>query len=280
MEIIKEPFVHALQITAIVFVMMVVVDYLNVVSRGRIGTFIKNNGKLQYIIAAFLGSIPGCFGAFIDVSLYIRGLITFGAIAGGMIASSGDAAFVMIAMFPLTAVVLFFVLFVLGFLSAPIADYAAHKLKIKLCEKCKMSEPHSDSECLSIKHYFKEHVVRHIIGKHAWKIFLWSFAALLFVHFALEKVDLAALITNNLIWVIVLAALVGLIPDSGPHIIFVVLFARGLVPFPVLLVSSIVQDGHGILPLLSYSVKDSVFIKVFNFIIGLIIGFLCLAVSK
>jgi hypothetical protein len=66
--------------------------------------------------------------------------------------------------------------------------------------------------------------------------------------------------------------LVGLIPESGPHIIFVKLFADGMIPFSVLLTSSIVQDGHGMLPMLSYSIEDTVKIKLFNFAFGIIIG--------
>lgn len=67
-------------------------------------------------------------------------------------------------------------------------------------------------------------------------------------------------------------ALVGLIPESGPHLIFVTLFAQGLIPFSVLLTSSIVQDGHGMLPMLSYSLEDSMKLKAFNLIIGLTVG--------
>jgi len=44
------------------------------------------------------------------------------------------------------------------------------------------------------------------------------------------------------------------------------MFANGIVPFSVLLTSSMVQDGHGILPLFSYSVKDALMIKIFNFV--------------
>lgn len=48
--------------------------------------------------------------------------------------------------------------------------------------------------------------------------------------------------------------------------------SMGLSAFSVLLASSIVQDGHGMLPLLSYSVKDSVLVKLFNLVFGLAIG--------
>jgi hypothetical protein len=50
------------------------------------------------------------------------------------------------------------------------------------------------------------------------------------------------------------------------------LFAKGLIPFSVLFTSSIVQDGHGMLPMLSYSVKDSLRIKAFNLVFGLATG--------
>ena len=64
----------------------------------------------------------------------------------------------------------------------------------------------------------------------------------------------------------------GIIPESGPHLIFVMMYAQGLVPFSVLLTTSFVQDGHGMLPLFSYSLKDSVLIKVFNLVFGLLVG--------
>jgi hypothetical protein len=53
---------------------------------------------------------------------------------------------------------------------------------------------------------------------------------------------------------------------------FVFIFANGLIPFSVLVAGSIVQDGDGMLPLLSYSLKDTLLIKVFNVSFGLMIG--------
>ncbi len=75
-----------------------------------------------------------------------------------------------------------------------------------------------------------------------------------------------------MIWVLLLGALIGLIPESGPHLIFVMMYAQGLIPFSVLFTTSFVQDGHGMLPLLSYSLKDSVLIKMFNIVFALLSG--------
>jgi len=79
-------------------------------------------------------------------------------------------------------------------------------------------------------------------------------------------------VQRHMEWVGLLAVFMGIIPESGPHMIFVMLYARGMIPFSILLASSIVQDGHGMLPLLSYTVKDSMLIKLFNLVFGIVIG--------
>lgn len=131
----------------------------------------------------------------------------------------------------------------------------------------------------SFKHYFKEHIYGHIIKKHLWKTALWTFGALTVVEFGLQYLHLEQFTSQYKIVFLFVGALLGLIPESGPHLIFVTLFAQGLVPFSVLLTSSIVQDGHGMLPMLSYSLKDSIKLKIFNFVIGLTIGLIVFALG-
>jgi hypothetical protein len=59
-------------------------------------------------------------------------------------------------------------------------------------------------------------------------------------------------------------------------LVFVTLFSQQLIPFSILLASSIVQDGHGMLPMLAESRKDFFLIKGINILIGLVIGMLLL----
>ena len=74
---------------------------------------------------------------------------------------------------------------------------------------------------------------------------------------------------------ILLAVLVGIIPESGPHMLFVTLFASGVVPFSVLLASSISQDGHASLPLLAESKKSFFIAKVINALVAALCGYVC-----
>jgi len=83
---------------------------------------------------------------------------------------------------------------------------------------------------------------------------------------------------QNHLTILILAVLVGIIPESGPHLIFFTLFMSGNIPFSILLASSIVQDGHAALPLFAESKKSFVLMKLINIVVGLIVGLLGLYV--
>jgi hypothetical protein len=337
-------FKHALEISFFVFVMMLLVDFVDLITNKRISDMIKGGKLRQYTLSSFFGSIPGCLGAFMNVSLYVRGIIGFGAVVGGMIATSGDEAFVMLSEFPGTAMMLFGLLFVCGVIFASISDKIIDFFKISTCNTC------LDAECVECmadnsigidtnfrdilqpgnfsnnfkslsftrflffvlilsfaalvasghlgpeswdwervtfiilslctltiiivvsEHYLHSHIWEHIIKKHILRVFLWSFAALLIVHWGLSYWNIDLFVKQNTWLVLVIAALISIIPESGPHLVFVMMFAQGLIPFSVLFTSSFVQDGHGILPLLSYSVKDAIIVKILNLVFGLSIG--------
>ena len=131
-EILK----HALMITVFVFVMMLIVDFLDMFSEKRLTAIMTGGIWRQYAVASFLGATPGCLGAFMDVSLYVHGLLSFGALTGAMIATSGDEAFVMLAKFPGTAMLLFGLLFILSIPLAWVTDTIVRATGYVPCESC------------------------------------------------------------------------------------------------------------------------------------------------
>jgi len=338
-EILK----HSVIITFFVFVMMVLIDYINVMTKGGLSFAVKGGKWRQYVGGSFLGAIPGCLGAFLSVSLYVHNLFSFGAVTAAMIATSGDEAFVMLAMFPDKAGILFGILFGLGTISGYAVDKLVPRLRIRLCESCKLQQMHLDEtdECRWFKatdvlpqlrsisshrlvvliilaafavaifpgflgplvwnwqkvtlvvllaialfigitapeHYLNEHIWQHIVKKHLWRVFLWTFGALLVSGLGLRYWNLEEFVRTHAVGMLLIASLVGMIPESGPHLVFVTMFADGLIPFSVLLASSVVQDGHGMLPMLSYTVKDALIIKLFNLAIGIMVGFIAFSIG-
>jgi len=272
-KMIQEIFFETLKIILIVTFLMIIVEWMQIKFKGKIKKYLTRNEKNQIIGSSLLGAVPGCVDAFFIVSLYAHGLVGFGALAAVMLATAGDEAFVMLAMIPETALLIFGTCMVFGIAGGFLADKIAKKIKLKRAKPCVIKRHAKEEETRFLgRHFFKEHVWQHVIKKHIPKLFLWIFFALLAVEFLTQYFDLAAIMPQNVLFMVILAALIGIIPESGPHLIFLTLFAQGLIPFSVLMTSSLVQDGHGLLPMLSYSVRDTIHVKAFNVGFGLLVG--------
>ena len=343
-------------ITGLVVVMMMMIESLNIESHGMLFKGLRKTKLGQVVVAALLGSVPGCMGGFATVSLYTHRLFSFGALVAMMIASSGDEAFVMLAMIPDKALVIFAVLFVVAVVTGIIVDKVYDRRHKAHCDKHEHEECGMDDGCetgydihehesvksdgkrhfgwkrilmfiglavfiaalatgnlghehhhehhheaalhidllsedwmnvlfagLSVimlfvllfasDHFVDEHLWNHIVKKHLPVIFAWTFGVLLVLGIALQYIDIEHWISDNTVLMILLATAIGIIPESGPHLIFVTLYAAGVVPMPVLLASCISQDGHASIPLLAESKKSFVYAKLLNCLVALLVGF-------
>ncbi len=325
---------HALMITGFVFGMMLVIEYLNVLTQGVWQRGLSGSRWQQYLLAVLLGVTPGCLGAFAVVSLYSHRVVSLGAVVAAMVATSGDEAFVMLSMIPETALWVFLLLLVIGLLAGVLTDLLAgpgrggcemegggmlyHEQETCNCfprgmileqwRHCSLARAvlmlvlslfalglgagrlgPAEWSWLRVTlllttsvglfivatvpdHFLKEHLWQHVARVHVPKIFLWTFGAILLMHVLLTYLNLGDWIADNPLLLVVLACVVGLVPESGPHLVFLTLYAQGVVPFSVLLASSIVQDGHGMLPLLAESRLDFFRVKGINFIVGVVVG--------
>jgi len=329
-------FKHALMITGFVLMMMLIIDYINVQTQGIWNRKLQQKGWLQIILAAFLGVIPGCLGAFTVVSLYTHRIVSFAALVAAMIATFGDDAFIMFAMMPEKALILTIIVFVIALLTGFFIllvskqkdqdsdrsyGFEVHKEETK-CDCFPRNDLIGQIKNISFErallisgfllfviflvagelgpeewnweritflagglitlfivvtvpdHFLKDHLWGHVIKKHLPRIFLWTFGTFLFLHLIGGFLDISSWIQDNQYIILIFAVLIGIIPESGPHLIFITLFINGTIPFSILLASSIVQDGHGAIPLLAESKKGFIYMKLINILVGLIVGFI------
>ena len=372
---------NSILITGLVTVMMMMIESLNIESRGLFFKSLRKTKTGQVIFGALLGSIPGCMGGFATVSLYTHRMFSFGALVAMMIASSGDESFVMLAMIPDQALILFAMLFVIAVGVGIITDKIYDRIHQSHCDKEEHGDCGAETDChqgyvvheeeqeehghskgrrhygwkrismfiglaifiaalatghlghdhnahsgeagqihihnescehchqehsgegfsidllsedwmnvlfaglsiivlvvllLGSDHFVEEHLWKHIVKKHLPTIFLWTFGVLLVLGILMQHIDIGQWISDNTALMILLATLIGIIPESGPHLIFVTLFAAGVVPFPVLLASSISQDGHASIPLLAESKMSFAVAKLINCIVAVLAGFIAL----
>jgi len=121
---------HALMITGFVFVMMLLIEYINVLTAGGWQQKVAEHKWGQYLLAAILGAIPGCLGAFTIATMYSHGILSIGSVVAAMIATSGDESFVMLAMIPEQAIVITVILFAVGIFAGSLTDFFIKRWKI------------------------------------------------------------------------------------------------------------------------------------------------------
>jgi len=327
-------FLNAVMITGFVFVMMLVIEYINVQSHGLWQKNLSGSKWKQYVVAGLLGAIPGCLGAFTVVALFSHRLVSFGAVVAAMIATSGDEAFVMFAMIPQKAILITVIILVVGIVAGYLSDLFVDSGKFSKKFSERHFPLHAEDQChcfqkdkllhyilhpslqrvaivllllilmvavltgilageepmwlkstiiLTIsfslfvvvsvpEHFLKKHLWEHIVKVHVPRIFLWTFGTLLAIHFLMDFVDVQTWISDNMLIVLLIAVLVGIIPESGPHLVFLTLFVQGSIPFSILIASSIAQDGHGMLPLLAESKRGFLAVKAVNIIVAFGVG--------
>ena len=85
-----------LAVTVFVAAMLLLFSWLQYVTAGRFVVWIRENTRFQPVIGAMMGLTPGCGGAIIVMPMYARGYVTYGTVIATLIATLGDAAFVLI----------------------------------------------------------------------------------------------------------------------------------------------------------------------------------------
>lgn len=254
---------------------MAVIEYAELRWERGIERALARSRWLQVVLASLLGVIPGCIDAFLVFSLYSYGLVGFGALAAVLLSTAGDEAFVMLALIPEATPAIFGACLTAGVVGGVVADALDRRVGLRFSKPLRVSS-HKELE-LELGHFVREHVWGHIVKGHIWKLFLWLFFTMLAISVLMERVDVGPLIPENRLLLLAIATLVGMIPESGPHLVFVLLFRERLVPLSVLVANTIVQDGHGSLPLLSYSVRDTIVVSLYTGLVGFLAGLLLIA---
>lgn len=343
LHLLGHSLLNAILISGLVVIMMIMIESLNIESKGGFFAGLAKSRVGGVLVGAILGVIPGCLGGFATVSLYTHRLLSFGALVAMMIASAGDEAFVMLATLPDESVKIFCILFVVAVAVGLVTDLLFHKNEKMHCEElyevhesdtdpsirgprtlgwkrvvmfagillfltalvCGLLEHGHEEDAavgtfnllserwmnnlfavlsivvlvilvLGSDHFVEEHLWKHVILGHLPRVFAWTFGVLAGLAVILNFFDISGWISDNTLLMVLLATLVGIIPESGPHLVFVTLYASGIVPFPVLLASCISQDGHASLPLLAESKSSFLKAKLINCVAALLAGVVCM----
>ena len=284
LDILWEALRESVSITLLVLLLMALVESVNISSSGCLFKKLHNHPVAEVALACLLGAIPGCAGGFVVVSMFTHRLLSFGALMGGMISTFGDEALFLMAQSPKYALLLTGILYVIGFvvglilLKVPenkVVDFGDHDFVIHEEHQHRHTDHEEHHWRERIVHFLRGHLWEHVIKKHALTLFLYAFGTLIVLGIINQFIDLQTIMETKAWtkWLLLLIAVtVGFLPVSGPHLIFVMLFLQGSIPFSILLANSIAQNGHAGIPLMAQSRRNLLVVKGITMALGLLVG--------
>jgi hypothetical protein len=111
-----------LEVGVLVAVLLVLVARFQHRSGDAVLGWLVRRRRLGPLVGASLGALPGCGGALVVMPVYLRGTVSFGTVVAALVATMGDASFVLFATRPATAIGVHLTLLVVGALTGLLVD--------------------------------------------------------------------------------------------------------------------------------------------------------------
>lgn len=270
-ESLFDAILDCIKVVPVLFLAYLLVSFLSHDHSHKFSKFLSKNKMTNVLYASFLGCVPQCGFSSVMADLYSRKKISLGALIAVFVATSDEAIPIMISnseqtlnMLILIGVKILLALF-WGYLVEIVAHIVSKKQKSAYAvrnsfysKENKKSTPHQcghihtddcNSNCghthgaCCVNNVFLDAFI------HTLNIIIYIFVATLILNviigcFGTEA--LQSLLTNNGYIQILIASLIGLIPNCASSVFLVQLFIYGTLSFPALIAGLTAGAGVGL----------------------------------
>lgn len=275
---------HALLDTILVFPILylayLLVSYFSHSQNNKYTKFLHHSKKAGPVVGAFLGCIPQCGFSSVMSQFYSQKVITLGTLMSVFIATSDEAIPIMISQpqFIPSLLALIGIKFVFAIIIGYSLDgviYLINKRKKAVPVEPITEEvhPHVHNHHCCAKNIFLDAL------KHTAVVFAYVFVITFVLNIIEETVGLDALsvlFTDNVFIQVLIASLIGLIPNCAASVFIVELYMSGVLHFGALVAGLCAGAGVGLIVLftLNYKkIKENVLITVLLYIFAVLCGF-------
>lgn len=289
---------ESLSAVPILFLAYLLVSWLSHDHNHKFYKFLTKSKKGGVAVAAFLGCLPQCGFSSVMADLYTRRKVSLGAMIAVFIATNDETIPMMLAypdkilsLLLLVGIKIVFAIF-WGYLLDMIIGLTTKKKQKNFSVEEEEHEHHSlhhthecghihtdecYEECDEKDHCCVDNVFIDAI-MHTFEILIYIFIATFVINLIVNNLNaesLSGLLTNNVYIQILLAALVGLIPNCASSVLLVEVYLGGGLLFPALVAGLTSGAGVGLMVLATKNkkrVKETILIIILQYIIGIISG--------
>lgn len=229
---------------------------------------IEKSGKFGPLLGGILGAFPQCGFSVLTTNLYITRIVSIGTLIAVYLSTSDEMIPVLLSSnVPLSEVIKIVLLkVIIGIIFGFIIDLIFRKKRKKqdyhICD---------DDTCDC-----DESIVKSTL-KHTLKTSIFIFIAVIIIGLIIELFDqdkLSLFLSNHKVLAPMISSLIGLVPNCAASIFITQLYVKGILSFGTTMAGLLTGSGVGILLLFknNSSIKESIFIAVTIYLIGVVMG--------
>lgn len=229
---------------------------------------IEKSGKFGPLLGGILGAFPQCGFSVLTTNLYITRIVSIGTLIAVYLSTSDEMIPVLLSSnVPLSEVIKIVLLkVIIGIIFGFIIDLIFRKKRKKqdyhICD---------DDTCDC-----DESIVKSTI-KHTLKTSIFIFISVIIIGLIIELFDqdkISLFLSNHKVLAPMISSLIGLIPNCAASIFITQLYVKGILSFGTTMAGLLTGSGVGILLLFknNSSIKESIFIAVTIYLIGVVMG--------
>ena len=268
-EALKDACIDTAWVLPFLYLAYLIVGYFSHNDNEKYAKILHHTKKGGPLVGAFLGCVPQCGFSSVMSQLYSNKIVTLGTLLAVFIATSDEAIPLMVAKPQFIPKLLILIAIKVGY--AIIVGYAIDFVLYLFNRKKPLTsgeyiEPHhhEHGDCCA-KNIFLDALKHTVII--ALYVFLASLALNLVIGYAGGMEPLKKLFTDNQYLQILIACVIGLIPNCAASVFLVEFYMSGVVTFSALVAGLSAGAGVGLITL--FSINKSKILKNFG-IVGLL----------
>lgn len=272
LEIILDTLIDVLKLIPFLFMVFLLMEYLEHKLSKKSSKIIKKAGKFGPFFGSLLGALPQCGFGVAATNLFSTKLITLGTLISIYLSTSDEMLAILIS----NKVSVSFIIYVLvikiaiAFICGYIIDLILRKKivnKQEIKDFCQVEHCHCENGILKSAIYHTLNI--------AFFILVVEFILNTSIHYLGEE-NIAKLLMGNNIYGSFLTSLLGLIPNCASSVIITELFISGTIKFGSLIGGLLTGSGVSLLVLfkVNKNLKENIGILVILYLIGALCGLL------
>ncbi len=270
LDIIIDTLIDVLKLIPFLFVVFLLMEYMEHKLSKKSNSAIKKAGKFGPIIGSLLGALPQCGFGVAATNLFATKIISVGTLIAIYLSTSDEMLAILIS----NKVAISFIIYVLiiKIVIALICGYIIDLVFRKRNNKQEKIKSFCEEEHCHCEESLLKSAVHHTLNI-AFFILIVEFILNTSIHFLGEE-HIAKFLMGNSIYGSFLTSLLGLIPNCASSVIITELFINGTIKFGSLIGGLLTGSGVSLLVLfkVNKNLKENITILIILYLIGALSG--------